>query len=120
MQGNYERLITLQGAGLDDALQRCIDLASPHGTIRLFSPAQRNIREFLLYVNDNESDRWRWVLRTIDSGTELSITRQPFVSWLSTLSRRALTAGPELTRALELLPRALNLKIAVIGGGTGL
>jgi 2-phospho-L-lactate transferase/gluconeogenesis factor (CofD/UPF0052 family) len=120
MPGNQERRITLLGARLDDALQRCIGLASPYGTIRLFSPAQSHIREFLLYVNDNGSDRWRWVLTSIDSGTELSITRQHSVSWLTTRARRALTAGPELTRALDLLPRALNLKIAVIGGGTGL
>ena len=120
MQGPHERRIILQGARLDDALQRCLGLASPYGTIRLFSPANSNLREFLLFVNESSSDRWRWVLRSIDSGTELSITRPPSVSWLTTLGRRALTPGPELTRALELLPRALNLKIAVIGGGTGL
>ena len=120
MPGNHERRITLVGAALDDALHRCIVLASPYGTIRLFKPTNGHSREFLLYVNDSASDRWRWVLTSVDSGTDLSITRHLAVPWLTTRARRVANVGPELARALDLLPRALNLRIAVIGGGTGL
>ena len=120
MLGNQQRRITLLGAGLEDALQRCIVLASPYGTIRLFKPVNALTREFLLDVDDRGSDRWRWLLTSVDSGTDLAISRHLSMSWLAPPGRRVRGVGPDLARALDLLPRALNLKIAVVGGGTGL
>jgi 2-phospho-L-lactate transferase/gluconeogenesis factor (CofD/UPF0052 family) len=120
MPGNHQRHITLRGTRLDDALHRCIVLASPYGTIRLFKPANARTRQFLLYVNDSGADRWRWILTSVASGTDLSITRHLSVPWLPRRAQRSAGSGPELARALDLLPRALNLKIAVVGGGTGL
>jgi 2-phospho-L-lactate transferase/gluconeogenesis factor (CofD/UPF0052 family) len=95
-------------------------LASPYGTIQLLRPANGRVREFLLDVNDSGSARWRWLLTSVESGTELSITRHLSVPWLPTWGQGLPGFGRELVRALDLLPRALNLKIAVLGGGTGL
>jgi len=120
LRGSHERHIRLLGARLEDALHRCMMLASPYGTIQLLRPANGRVREFLLDVNDSGSVRWRWLLTSVETGTQLSITRHLSVPWLPTWGQGSPRSGRELVRALDLLPRALNLKIAVLGGGTGL
>jgi 2-phospho-L-lactate transferase/gluconeogenesis factor (CofD/UPF0052 family) len=112
--------MTLAGTRLEDALHRCITLASPYGSIWLLKPVETGVREFVLDLGENSSDRLRWTLRSTPSGTELSIVRQFSVSWLTTLGQRDSSAGPDLARTLDLIPKVLNLKIVVVGGGTGL
>lgn len=116
---SHTRRVTLIGAPLEQAVHRGIDLASPFGMIRLLAPTLPGVREFLLELGERGSQRLRWTFKSVGEGTELTITRPSAMSWLTTL-RRPSAADLELERKLNLLPHLLNLKIAVLGGGTGL
>jgi 2-phospho-L-lactate transferase/gluconeogenesis factor (CofD/UPF0052 family) len=128
-------------AGLEQALHRCIILASPFGTIRLLparNPPRQDegrtphnpplpgegragaVREFFLELDRPGSPRLRWTLRTVDAGTELFIARPASITRLARLGRRGSGFNTELDRLLTLLRHAVNMKIVVIGGGTGL
>jgi 2-phospho-L-lactate transferase/gluconeogenesis factor (CofD/UPF0052 family) len=112
------RQVTVSGTSIEDALHRCIVLASPHGTIQL-KPARPGLREFSLDLNEAGSARLQWRLRSVAAGTEVSVSHQVPPYWFGTRMGRP-TGNRDLQRKLELLPRALNLKVVVIGGGTGL
>jgi 2-phospho-L-lactate transferase/gluconeogenesis factor (CofD/UPF0052 family) len=111
---------TVLPASLDQALHRCIALASRFGAIRLGKPDNPNVREFLLDLDDMFGSRLRWTLKSVAAGTELSITRPPGIARLTDLARRGSIVDRQLDRRLQLLPHLASLKIAVIGGGTGL
>jgi 2-phospho-L-lactate transferase/gluconeogenesis factor (CofD/UPF0052 family) len=111
---------TVLPASLDQALHRCIALASRFGAIRLGKPDSPNVREFLLDLDDTFGARLRWTLKRVPAGTELSISRPPGIARLTSLARRGSTVDRQLDRRLQLLPHLASLKIAVIGGGTGL
>ena len=111
---------TVLPATLDQALHRCIALASRFGAIRLRRPDSPDVREFLLDLDDSFGSRLRWTLKTVASGTELSISRPPGIARLTNLARRGSVADRQLDRRLRLLPHLASLKIVVIGGGTGL
>jgi 2-phospho-L-lactate transferase/gluconeogenesis factor (CofD/UPF0052 family) len=111
---------TVLPAGLDQALHRCIALASRFGAIRLRRPDNPNVREFLLELDDSFGSRLRWTLKKVAAGTELSISRPPGIARLTNLARRGSAADRQLDRRLQLLPHLASLKIVVIGGGTGL
>ena len=112
------RQVTFLEASLDQAVHRCIDLASASGTIRLFHSPEPDRREFMLDVSDQI--RFRWTFRAVAGGTELTIARQSALPWLTGFGRRAAAASHALSRKVELFPHLLNLRIAVLGGGTGL
>ncbi len=111
---------TVLPTGLEQALHRCIALASRFGAIRLTRPENPNVREFLLEVDDVFGSRLRWTLKKVATGTELSIRRPLGIARLTNLARRASAVDRRLDRGLRLLPQVASLKIAVIGGGTGL
>jgi 2-phospho-L-lactate transferase/gluconeogenesis factor (CofD/UPF0052 family) len=111
---------TVLPASLDQALHRCIALASRFGAIRLRRPDNPNVREFLLDLDDAFGSRLRWTLKKVASGTELSISRPPGIARLTNLARRGSAVDRQLDRRLALLPHLASLKIVVIGGGTGL
>ena len=111
---------TVLPASLDQALHRCIALASRFGAIRLRRPDDANVREFLLDLDDAFGPRLRWTLRKVATGTELSISRPPGIARLTNLARRGSVVDRQLDRRIQLLPHLASLKIAVIGGGTGL
>jgi 2-phospho-L-lactate transferase/gluconeogenesis factor (CofD/UPF0052 family) len=111
------RPAVILSAGLEPALHRCIMLASPFGTIRLLRPAVPAIREFFLELDQPGSPRLRWTLRAVDAGTELVIARSASITQLAGLGRGF---NAELDHLLRRLTQAVNMKIAVIGGGTGL
>jgi 2-phospho-L-lactate transferase/gluconeogenesis factor (CofD/UPF0052 family) len=111
---------TLLPAGLDQALHRCLTLAGRYGTIRLSRPENPDTREFSLELDDLFNSRLRWTLKRVATGTELSITRPPGLVRLTTLARRTSAVDRQLDRRIQLLPHLASLKIAVIGGGTGL
>ena len=111
---------TVLPATLDQALHRCIVLASRFGAIRLRRPDSPDVREFLLDLDDSFGSRLRWTLKTVASGTELSISRPPGIARLTNLARRGSVADRQLDRRLRLLPHLASLRIVVIGGGTGL
>jgi 2-phospho-L-lactate transferase/gluconeogenesis factor (CofD/UPF0052 family) len=111
---------TVLPASLDQALHRCIALASRFGAIRLRRPDDPNVREFLLDLDDVFGSRLRWTLKKVPAGTELSISRPPGIARLTNLARRGSLADRQLDRRLRLLPHLASLKIVVIGGGTGL
>ena len=114
------RRIMLPGTSLEHALDRCLDLASPFGPVRLNPAAHPGVREFLLGLGENGSWRLKWTLTSSARGTELRITRDNRIAWLPPLGQKAWTADHELTRRLNLLPHVMNLNIVVLGGGTGL
>jgi len=120
MRASYKRHITLPGSRLEDALHRCMMLASPYGAIWLLRPVDPGVREFVLDLSEKGSDRLRWILTATRFGTELSIMPQFSVSRFTTVGQRHSLAGQGLARTLDLLPKVLNLKIVVIGSGTGL
>jgi 2-phospho-L-lactate transferase/gluconeogenesis factor (CofD/UPF0052 family) len=95
---------TMLPASLEHALHRCILLASRFGAIRLAKPEDRDRREFVLDLD----------------GTELTIARAPGITRLTNFARRGSAADRQLQRRIQLLPHIACLKIAVIGGGTGL
>jgi 2-phospho-L-lactate transferase/gluconeogenesis factor (CofD/UPF0052 family) len=111
---------TVLPASLDQALHRCIALASRFGAIRLRRPDDANVREFLLDLDDTFGPRLRWTLKKVATGTELSISRSPGIARLTNLARRGSAVDRQLDRRIQLLPHLASLKIAVIGGGTGL
>ena len=111
---------TVLPASLDQALHRCIALASRFGAIRLRRPDNPNVREFLLDLDDTFGSRLRWTLKKVASGTELSISRPPGIARLTNLALRGSAVDRQLDRRLQLLPHLASLKIVVIGGGTGL
>ncbi len=111
---------TVLPASLDQALHRCIALASRFGAIRLRRPDNPNVREFLLDLDDAFGSRLRWTLKKVASGTELSISRPPGIARLTNLALRGSAVDRQLDRRLQLLPQLASLKIVVIGGGTGL
>ena len=108
---------SLLPAGLDQALHRCITVASQFGTIRLTRPRDASCREFELELDDIFAARLRWTLKTSSRGTELSISRP---AGLRRFARRVSALDRQLDRRLRLLPHLASLKIAVLGGGTGL
>ena len=110
----------LPGTSLEHSLDRCLDLASPFGPVRLNPAAHPGVREFLLGLGENGSWRLKWTLTSSARGTELRITRDNRIAWLPPLGQKAWTADHELTRRLNLLPHVMNLNIVVLGGGTGL
>ena len=110
----------LPGTSLEHSLDRCLDLASPFGPVRLNPAAHPRVREFLLGLGENGSWRLKWTLTSSARGTELRITRDNRIAWLPPLGQKAWTADHELTRRLNLLPHVMNLNIVVLGGGTGL
>ena len=114
------RRVMLPGTALEHALDRCLDLASPFGPVRLDPEAHPRVREFLLGLGENGSRRLKWTLISSGRGTELCITRDNRVAWLPPLGHKSWTADHELTRRLNLLPHVMNLNIVVLGGGTGL
>jgi 2-phospho-L-lactate transferase/gluconeogenesis factor (CofD/UPF0052 family) len=111
--------VAILGARLEDALHRCIQLASPHGTIVLRKPVDPGTREFILDLNQSGSHRLRWILKAVASGTELSVEPRSPGAWLPGRGL-AEVSDQDLERKLRLLPTALNLKIVALGGGTGL
>ena len=111
---------TVLPATLDQALHRCIVLASRFGAIRLRRPDSPDVREFLLDLDDSFGSRLRWTLKKVASGTELSISRPPGIARLTDLARRGSVVDRQLDRRVRLLPHLASLKIVVIGGGTGL
>jgi 2-phospho-L-lactate transferase/gluconeogenesis factor (CofD/UPF0052 family) len=112
--------VAVLAAGLDQALHRCIVLASPFGTIRLMRDEEPGVKVFFLELDQFGSPRLRWTLRAVDGGTELEITRPASITRLAALGRRGSRIYAELDRVLTLLTHAVNMKIVVIGGGTGL
>ena len=111
---------TVLPASLDQALHRCLALASRFGAIRLRRPDNPNVREFLLDLDDTFGSRLRWTLKKVAAGTELSISRPPGLARLTNLALRGSVVDRQLDRRLALLPHLASLKIVVIGGGTGL
>ncbi|HET9848574.1 MAG TPA: 2-phospho-L-lactate transferase CofD family protein [Candidatus Dormibacteraeota bacterium] len=112
--------LAVLSASLDQALHRCLVLASPFGTIRLLRANEPDVREFFLELDESGPQRLRWTLRKSDAGTALFITRPPAVARLAGLARRGSRVYAELDHVLTLLTHAVNMKIVVIGGGTGL
>ena len=112
--------LAVLAASLDQALHRCLILASPFGTIRLLRADDRDVREFVLELDELGSQRLRWTLRKADAGTALFITRPPSIARLAGLARGGPRVYAGLDRVLTLLTHAVNMKIVVIGGGTGL
>jgi 2-phospho-L-lactate transferase/gluconeogenesis factor (CofD/UPF0052 family) len=114
------RPLAVLAANLDQVLHRCIVLASPFGTIRLMRANEPDVREFFLELDQLGSLRLRWTLRATAAGTELLITPPTPVARLAALARHGSRVYAELQRVVTLLTHAVNLKIVVIGGGTGL
>jgi 2-phospho-L-lactate transferase/gluconeogenesis factor (CofD/UPF0052 family) len=104
---------------LDQALHRCIVFASRFGTIRVTKPADPERREFELELDEPFAPRLRWRLRSVPDGTELTVSR-PAIARIAEFAWRGSASGRRLERRLRLLPHMASLKIAVIGGGTGL
>jgi len=77
-------------------------------------------RQFVLEIDDDAKRRLLWTFRSVDTGTELSISAHNTISRLLGMTRRATAADIELERKLDLLPHLMSLKVVVIGGGTGL
>jgi 2-phospho-L-lactate transferase/gluconeogenesis factor (CofD/UPF0052 family) len=111
---------TVLPASLEQALHRCIALASRFGTIRLTKPDNPDVREFQLELDEPFTSRLRWTLKKVKFGTELSIGRSLGIARLTNFARRGSAVDRQLARSLQLLPHVASLKIAVIGGGTGL
>jgi 2-phospho-L-lactate transferase/gluconeogenesis factor (CofD/UPF0052 family) len=110
---------TVLRASLDQALHRCIVFASRFGTIRLTRPDDPERREFELELDEPFAPRLQWKLRSGPAGTELTVSR-PAITRIAEFAWRGSAAGRRLERRLRLLPHMASLKIAVIGGGTGL
>jgi len=119
-RGGLTRTGAVLPASLDQALHRCIALASHFGTIRLTRSDNLNRREFLLELDDSVAPRLRWTLTRVATGTQLTISRPPGIARLTNLARRGSAVDRQLGRGLDLLPHIASLKIAVVGGGTGL
>jgi 2-phospho-L-lactate transferase/gluconeogenesis factor (CofD/UPF0052 family) len=119
-RGDLVRAGAILPASLDQALHRCIALASRFGAIRLKSPDNGNVREFILELEGSVGPRLRWTLRRVASGTQLTIDPPHGIARLTSLGRRGSAVDRQLGRGLHLLPQIASLKIAVIGGGTGL
>jgi 2-phospho-L-lactate transferase/gluconeogenesis factor (CofD/UPF0052 family) len=111
---------TILPANLEQAMHRCILLASRFGTIRLAKPDDPNRREFLLELDDPLAARLRWTMSWAGSGTELTISRAPGIARFTNFARRDSAVDRQLQRRIRMLPHIASLKIAVIGGGTGL
>lgn len=111
---------TILPIGLDQALHRCIVLASRFGTISLGRPDDPNTREFVLEPGGAGDPRLRWTLKRVGAGTELTIAGPSAVARLTHLGRRGAAVDMQLGRRLQLLPHIVSLKIAVVGGGTGI
>lgn len=111
---------TILPASLEQALHRCILLASRFGAIRLAQPDNRDRREFVLELDDQFASRLRWTMTWVGAGTELTIARAPGIARFTNFARRGSAADRQLQRRIQLLPHIASLKIAVIGGGTGL
>ncbi len=112
--------VRVLGASLEEALHRCITLASPFGTILLIKPTDPRIREFVLEPEADRLRRVRWTLKSGDTGTELSVATQSSLAWLMGMGRHGPPRSAALEHQLSLLPRILNLRVVVLGGGTGL
>jgi 2-phospho-L-lactate transferase/gluconeogenesis factor (CofD/UPF0052 family) len=110
---------TVLRASLDQALHRCIVFASRFGTVRLARPDDPERREFELELDEPFAPRLRWRLRSVEAGTELTLSRTA-ITRLAEFAWRGSATGRRLDRRLRLLPHMASLKIAVIGGGTGL
>jgi 2-phospho-L-lactate transferase/gluconeogenesis factor (CofD/UPF0052 family) len=110
---------TVLPASLDQALHRCIALASRFGTIHLTRPEDPQRRQFFLDLDEGYA-RLMWTLRKVPTGTELTVRRPPSIARFANLAWRGSGAGRQLDMRLQLLPHIASLKIAVIGGGTGL
>jgi 2-phospho-L-lactate transferase/gluconeogenesis factor (CofD/UPF0052 family) len=115
----HGRRISLPGASVEQALHRCVDLASPFGSVIVFRASQPSVREFVLELAGNLR-RYRWTLSEHETGTELLVTRQARLGLPHVLDRRGTASGSELGHRLDILPHLLNMRIVVIGGGTGL
>jgi 2-phospho-L-lactate transferase/gluconeogenesis factor (CofD/UPF0052 family) len=107
-------------ASVEQALQRCILLASRFGTIRLTRPDNPDRREFFLELDNAFTPRLRWTLTWVGTGTELTVSRAPAIARLANFGWHGSAVDRRLERWLALLPHIASLKIAVIGGGTGL
>jgi 2-phospho-L-lactate transferase/gluconeogenesis factor (CofD/UPF0052 family) len=119
-RGRPAREATVLPASLDQALHRCIAFASRFGTIRLTKPENPDRREFLLDLEEAFAPRLRWTLRSVEGGTELTVGRPLAIARLTNFARRGSAVSRELERRMRLLPHMASLRIAVIGGGTGL
>jgi 2-phospho-L-lactate transferase/gluconeogenesis factor (CofD/UPF0052 family) len=78
------------------------------------------VREFFLELDQPGSAKLRWTLRAVNGMTELVIARPPAMAQLASFARRGSDFSAQLDRLLALLGHAVNMKIVVIGGGTGL
>src|SRR5690348_10118292 len=112
------RVDAMLHTSLEQALQRCIAFASRFGTIRLTKPVNPQRREFFLELDEPFAPRLRWTLSSLQGGTGLTVGRSLAIGRLA--AWRGSTAGRQLERRLQLLPHLASLKIAVVGGGTGL
>jgi len=115
----HGRRISLSGASLEQALHRCVDLASPFGSVIVLRASRASVREFVLKLDGNLR-RYRWTLSEHATGTELVVTRHARLGLPHVLGRRGIATGFELGHRLDILPHLLNMRIVVIGGGTGL
>jgi len=115
----HGRRISLSGASLEQALHRCVDLASPFGSVIVLRASRASVREFVLELDGNLR-RYRWTLSEHATGTELVVTRHARLGLPHVLGRRGIATGFELGHRLDILPHLLNMRIVVIGGGTGL
>ena len=119
-RGDPTRTGTILPASLEQAFHRCIALASRFGAIRLTRPDSLNLREFVLELDDSVAPRLRWTLERVATGTQLTISRPSGLGRLTNLGRHGSAVDRRLGRGLRLLPHIASLKIAVVGGGTGL
>src|SRR5438309_11397676 len=119
-RGDPTRTGTILPASLEQAFHRCIALASRFGAIRLTRSDNLNRREFLLELDDSVAPRLRWTLERVATGTQLTISRPSGLGRLTNLGRHGSAVDRRLGRGLRLLPHIASLKIAVVGGGTGL
>jgi len=81
--------------------------------------SRASVREFVLELDGNLR-RYRWTLSEHATGTELVVTRHARLGLPHVLGRRGIATGFELGHRLDILPHLLNMRIVVIGGGTGL
>jgi 2-phospho-L-lactate transferase/gluconeogenesis factor (CofD/UPF0052 family) len=88
--------------------------------VRLMRSTLPGRREFVLEVDDDGTRQLLWTFRSVDTGTELSISARDPMSRLLGMTRRATASDIELERTLDLLPNLMSMKVVVIGGGTGL
>ncbi len=119
-RSTHSRRLTFDGATLEQAVHRCLELANPLGVIRLMKSTTPERRQFVLDVDDDRNHRLVWTFRALENGTELSISIQDPLSRLLGIARRPTLNDRELERTLGLLPQVMNMKVVVLGGGTGL